>query len=108
MTSVDVLATVKIHRIHNRRCVAHLCTGETTSHKPLSNDLLALCVGDAKLSLLQKVVTHVTELRKPPYCMAISVCCSDNVVEKLLLILPYLLYPYESKLYDFCRFFSSM
>jgi hypothetical protein len=30
--------------------------------------------GDAKLSLLQEVVTHVAELRKPPYCMTISVC----------------------------------
>jgi hypothetical protein len=29
--------------------------------------------GDAKLSLLQEVVTHVTELRKPPYYMTISV-----------------------------------
>jgi hypothetical protein len=28
----------------------------------------------AKLSLLQEVVTHVTELRKPQYCMKISVC----------------------------------
>ena len=108
MTSVDVFAIVKIHRNHYRRCVAHLCTSETTSHKPLSNDWLALCVGDAKLSLLQKVVTHITELRKPPYYMVISVCCSDNVVEKLLLILPYLLCPYESKLCDFCRFFFSM
>jgi hypothetical protein len=35
---------------------------------------LVLCVGDAKLSLLQEVVTHVTELRKSPYCMTISVC----------------------------------
>ena len=32
------------------------------------------CVGDAKLSLLHEVVTHVTEFRKPPYCMTISVC----------------------------------
>jgi hypothetical protein len=28
---------------------------------------------DAKLSLLQEVVTHSTELHKPPYCMTISV-----------------------------------
>ena len=28
----------------------------------------------AKLSLLQEVVTHVTELCKPQYCMTISVC----------------------------------
>jgi hypothetical protein len=28
----------------------------------------------AKLSLLEEVVTHVTELRKPQYCMTISVC----------------------------------
>jgi hypothetical protein len=33
--------------------------------------LIGLCVGDAKLSL-QEVATHVTELRKPPYCMIIS------------------------------------
>jgi hypothetical protein len=33
--------------------------------------LIGLCVGDAKLSL-QEVVTHVTDLRKPPYCMKIS------------------------------------
>jgi hypothetical protein len=31
----------------------------------------SLCVGNAKLSL-QEVITHVTELRKPPYCMMIS------------------------------------
>jgi hypothetical protein len=30
--------------------------------------------GDANLSLLQEVVTHVTELCKPPYCMTIFVC----------------------------------
>jgi hypothetical protein len=54
--------------------VTHLCTSGTTSHKPLSNDWLVLCVRDAKLSLLQEMVTHVTELCKPPYCMTISVC----------------------------------
>ena len=48
----------------------YLCTSGTTSHKLL----LVLSVGDAKLLLLQEVVTHVTELRKPPYCMTISVC----------------------------------
>jgi hypothetical protein len=57
-----------------RSCITRLCTSGTTSHKPLSNDWLVLCVGDAKLSLLQEVVTHVAELRKPPYCMTISVC----------------------------------
>ena len=65
MNSVDVFATVKIQRKHYRSCV---------THKSLSNDRLDLCVGDAKLWLLQEVVTHVTELRKPPYYMTISVC----------------------------------
>ena len=74
MNSVDVLATIKIYRKHHRSCVTHLCTSGTTSHKPLSNDWVVLCVGDAKLSLPQEVVTHVTELRKLPYCMIISVC----------------------------------
>jgi hypothetical protein len=41
--------------------------------QPLSNDWLVLCVGDAKLLLLKEVITHVTELRKPLYCMTISV-----------------------------------
>jgi len=41
--------------------------------KSLSNDCLVVCVGDAKLLLLQEVFTHVTELRKHPYCMTISV-----------------------------------
>jgi hypothetical protein len=76
MNSVVVFATVKIHRKHYISCVTHLCTSGTTSHKPLSNDWLVLCVGDAKLSLLQEVVTrtHVTEPRKPPYCVTIFVC----------------------------------
>jgi hypothetical protein len=47
MNSVDVFATVKIHREHNRSWVAHLWTSGTTSHKPLSNDWMVLCVGDA-------------------------------------------------------------
>jgi hypothetical protein len=38
MNSVDVFATVKIHRKHYRNWVMHLCTSGTTSHKPLSND----------------------------------------------------------------------
>jgi transposase len=58
--SVDVFATVKIHRKHYRSCLTHLCTSGTTSYKPLSNDWLVLGVGDAKLSCLQKVVTHAT------------------------------------------------
>ena len=74
MNSVDVFATVRIHRKRYRRCITHLYTSGTTSHKPLSINWLVLCVRDAKLSLLQEVVTHVTELRKPPYCMTISVC----------------------------------
>ena len=74
MNSVDLFAVVKIHRKHYMSCVTHLCTSRTTSNKPLSNGWLVLCVGDAKLSFLQKVVTHVTELRKPPYSITISVC----------------------------------
>jgi hypothetical protein len=110
MNPVDVFATVKIHRKHYRSCVTHLCTCGTTSHKPLSNDWLVLCVGDAKLSLLQEVFTHVTELCKPPYCVTISVCPWFILIMMLrnLLILPYLLCPYESKLFDFCRFFFSL
>ena len=37
-STVDVFATVKIHRKHYRSCVTHLCTSVTTSHTPLSND----------------------------------------------------------------------
>jgi hypothetical protein len=74
MNSVDLFPTGKIHRKHYRSCVAIFCKSGTTSHKPLSNDRLVLCVGDIKLSLLQEVVMHVTELRKPPYCMTIFVC----------------------------------
>ena len=74
MNSVYVFATVKIHPKHYRRCVTNLCMSGTTPHKPFSNDLLVLCVGDAKLSLLQEVVTHVAELHKPPYCMTMSIC----------------------------------
>jgi hypothetical protein len=73
MNSVDVFAIVKIHRKHHRSCMTHLSTYGTTSDKSLSNDWLFLCVGDAKLSLLQEVVTHVTELRELP-CMIIFVC----------------------------------
>ena len=107
INSVGVFATVKIHRKHYRSCVTHLCTSGTTSHKPLSNDWLVLCVGDAKLSLMQEVVTHVTELSKPPHCMTISVCPWFVLIMMLrnLLILSYLLCPYESTLYDSCRFF---
>jgi hypothetical protein len=54
--------------------MTHLRTTGTTSHKPLFNDCLVLCVGDVKLSLLQEVVILVTVFRKPPYCMTISVC----------------------------------
>jgi uncharacterized membrane protein len=36
---------------------------------------------------------------------SLSMICSDNDVNFFLLILTYLLCPYESKLYDFCRFF---
>ena len=38
MNSVDVFATVQIHRKHYRSCVTRLCTRGTTSHKPVSND----------------------------------------------------------------------
>ena len=54
--------------------MTHFCTSKTTFHKPLSNDWFVLSVGDAKLSLLQEVVTHLTELRKPPFSMTVSVC----------------------------------
>ena len=106
INSVDMFATVKIHRKHYRSCVTHLCTSETTSHKPLSNDWLVLCVGDAKLSLLQEVVGHTrywtpqTSILHDNFCL--SIICWN------LLILPYLLCPYESKLYDFVDFFFSM
>ena len=40
MNSVDVFATVIIHRKHHRSCMTHLCMSGTTSHKPLSNDWL--------------------------------------------------------------------
>ena len=82
---------VKIHRKQYRSCVTHMCTSGTTSHKHLSND----CVGYAKLSFLQEVVTHVTELRKPPCCMPISVCpcfvlimMLRNVVDVALFAMP--------------------
>jgi hypothetical protein len=88
MDSVDAFATVKIHR-------KHLCTSGTTSHNILSNDWLVICVGNAKLSLLQEVVTLVTELRKSPYCMTISVSpwfvlimMLRNVVDIALFALP--------------------
>jgi hypothetical protein len=68
-----VFVTVKIHQKRYRSCMTHLCTSKTTFHKPLSNDWFVLCVEDAKLSLLQEVVTHLTELRKPPFSMTISV-----------------------------------
>jgi hypothetical protein len=35
-----------------------LCTIGTTSQNALSNDCLVVCVGDAKLSLLQEVFKH--------------------------------------------------
>ena len=102
------VATVEIHMKHHRSCVTHLCTSRIISNKPLSNNWLVLCVGDTKLPLLQEVVKHVTELRKPPYCITISVCPWFVLIMMFLLILPYLLCPYESKLYDFCRLFFSM
>lgn len=63
VNSVDVFDTVKLHWKHYRSWMTHLCTIEAISHKHLSKDWLVLCVGDA---VLQEVVTHVTELRKPP------------------------------------------
>lgn len=66
MNSINVFTTVRIHQKHYRSCVMHLCLSGTTSHKPLSNDWMVLCVRDAKLLLLQEVVRHVTELCKPP------------------------------------------
>ena len=85
MNSADLFATVKIHR-------KHLCKCGTASHKHLSNDWLVLWVGDAKLSLLQKVVTHVAEISQTSllhdtFCL--SMICSDNDIE-ILWIFPYL------------------
>ena len=74
INSVDVFATVTFHQRHYRNCVTHLCRSRTTPHTPLSNDWSVLRVGDAQLSLLQEVVTHVTEFRNPPYCITIYVC----------------------------------
>jgi hypothetical protein len=95
MNSVDVFTTVKIHLKHYRSYVTYLWTSGTTSHKPFSNDWLVLCVGDAKLALSQEVVTHITELRKPPYWMTISVCpwyflimMLRNLVEIALFVTP--------------------
>ena len=85
LNPVDVFVTVKIHQKRYRSCMTHLCTSKATFHKPLSNDWLVLCVGDAKLSLRQEVVTHLTELRKPPFAndsFSLSMICSDNDVEK--------------------------
>jgi hypothetical protein len=72
LNKFELSATIMINS-HHRSCGTHLSTSGTTWHKPLSNYWLVLCVGDAKLSLLQEVVTHSTELHKPPYCMTISV-----------------------------------
>ena len=110
MNSVDVIATVKIHRKYYRSCVTHLCTSGTTSYKPWSNDWLVLCVKDAKLSLMQEVVTLVTELRKSPYCMTISVCpwfvlimMLRNFVDIALFVMPIWI-----KIIRFLTFFFSM
>jgi hypothetical protein len=62
---------VKIHRKRYLSCVTHLCTTETTSHKPLCTDWIYAL---EKLSLLQEVVTHVIEISKLPYCTTIYVC----------------------------------
>ena len=107
MNSIDVFATVSIQRKHYRSCVTHLRKSGTIFHKPLSTDWLVLCIGDAKLSLLQEVVTHVTELHKPPYCMTISVCpwfvlimMLRNFVDIALFVMPIWIY--------IIRFFFSM
>jgi hypothetical protein len=73
MNSVDMFVIVKLHQKHYRSCMMHLCTSGTTSPQAFIQQLV-LCVGDAKLSLLEEVVIHVTELHKSPYCMTISVC----------------------------------
>jgi hypothetical protein len=87
--------------------VTHLRKSGTIFHKPLSTDWLVLCIADAKLSLLQEVVTHVTELHKPPYCMTISVCpwfvlimMLRNFVDIALFVMPIWIY--------IIRFFFSM
>jgi hypothetical protein len=107
MNSLYVFATVKIYRKHYLSCVTHLCTSETTSHKPLCTDWLYAL---EKLSLLQEVVMYVIEISKLPYCTTIYVCPWYVLIMMLrtLLILPYLLWPYESKIYDLCRFFFSL
>ena len=64
MNSADVFAIVKIHRKHYRSCVT----------QAFSQRLIGAMRRRAKLSLMEEVVTHVTELRKPQYCMTISVC----------------------------------
>jgi hypothetical protein len=46
----------------------------------------------AKLSLLQEVVTHVTELRKPQYCMTISVCPSFVLIMMLIIFVDIVLF----------------
>ena len=38
MNSVEVFATVTIHRKQYRSCVTHMCTRGSIYHKPLSND----------------------------------------------------------------------
>jgi hypothetical protein len=35
--TINVVATVKIHRKHYSSCVTHWCTSGTGSHQPLSN-----------------------------------------------------------------------
>jgi hypothetical protein len=51
--------------------VALLQTGQNDMTK---NIVSVFSTPHKPLSLLQEVVTHVTELRKPPYYMTISVC----------------------------------
>jgi hypothetical protein len=54
--------------------------------QPFIQWLIFLCAGDAKLLLLQELLNSANLL----YCMTISVC------PWFVLILPYLLCPYES------------
>jgi hypothetical protein len=63
MNSVDVFATVKIHRKHYRNWVMHLCTSGTTSHKPLSTDPVIMpAKKNTDVILVQKILTNTSNV----------------------------------------------
>jgi hypothetical protein len=83
-STVDVFATVKIHRKHYRSCVTHLCTSVTTSHTPLSNDWLVMrqrceAVVAARGGHTRYWTPKTSILHDNFY---LSMICSDNDVEK--------------------------